>query len=747
MERLAARGHQLQVGAGLEQISEPARSVDDLLEVVEDEKQALTSDVRGKTVLDSKYLRCAPEHELGITDGRERHPEDAVRIVVGAITRCLSSEASLAGAARAGEREQAYVVASEQLDDLSELALPAQEGGRRHGQLRAVERLEAGEVALTKLVDALGFRPPAQVGTPERRDTMTGQDSAFCRYAPSEKLRAMRRLIDRLRVPLVALRGVAASPDLRRIQLAYAGSEVGSWISIIALSVLSFDDGGLTGVGVVLGLRMLPPAIAAPFMGVLADRLPRRRVMIAADLVRVVLIGVAAAVLYADGPLLLVYALVSLVSIASTAFRPAQAAILPSLARTPDELTASNALSSTTESVMSFAGPALGGVLVAATDASTALVITALTFVWSAGLLLGVHEPERTASPRGDEPEASGILGELAVGAQTLVSDRRVGLLVGLIGAQVLVSGAFIVLLTGLVFDVLGAGDQGLGAILSALGIGGVLGAVVALSLVGTRLARSFAVGVVFWGVPIALLAVWQTSTGAFVLVAVIGFANTLVDVAAFTLLQRAVADDVLARVFGILESILYGTTVAGALAAPALVGLFGLNAALVVTGVFLPVLVALAWPLLRNLDVEAPALVERIDLVRGVPFLALLPALTLEHLAGSLEPVHVAAGEAVMQQGESGDRFYVVAEGEVSVTTAGRQIFEGGRGYFFGEIALLRDEPRMATVTARTDLELLALDREEFLGCVTGHTESAQAADAVVAARLGPYRPELLAL
>jgi predicted MFS family arabinose efflux permease len=554
----------------------------------------------------------------------------------------------------------------------------------------------------------------------------------------------MRRLKERLRAPAAALAGVAQSRDLRRIQLAYLGSEVGSWIAMIALSVLSFTEGGLTGVGVVLGLRMLAPMLAAPFMGVLADRLPRKRVMIGADLVRVVLVAASAGVVALGWSVWIVYAISSVVSVAGTAFRPAQAALLPSLARTPDELTASNTVSSTIESVTAFAGPALGGVLVAATNAETAFLVTAATFVWSAALLLGIHEarPETPA----EAPAASGVLAELAVGARTLVSDRRVGLLVGVLGAQVVVSGVFFVLINAIAFDVLDGDEADLGVLLAGLGVGGLVGAAVALSMVGSRLARGLALGVVLWGVPIALLAVWQSYAGVFLLVALIGLANTPVDVAGFTLLQRAVPDDVLARVFGILESVLYAATVVGALLAPLLVAALGLDGALVATGLFLPVLVAVLWPTLRHLDVLAVP-EGRLDLVRGVPFLAPLPPTALEHLAGALVPTTAAAGEAIVTEGEPGDRFYIVEDGQVSVVAGGRTVHEGEPGYYFGEIALLRAEPRMATVTATTDVRLLALERDEFIGAVTGHTESAAAADAVVASRLHASRPALLEL
>jgi MFS family permease len=556
----------------------------------------------------------------------------------------------------------------------------------------------------------------------------------------------MHRLVERVRASGTALRGVAGNRDLRRIQLAYVGSEVGGWVAMIGLSVVAYADAGLTGFGVVFALRMVPPMVGAPFMGVLADRLPRRRVMLASDAVNTTLMLAAAALVFADGPLALILALLSVVSIAGTAFRPAQAALLPQLAKTPEELTAANAVSSTIESVTAFAGPALGGVLVAVTEPGYAFLFTAATFLWSAALVFGVREPARESDADGPVWSPAAIVGELRDGGRALVGDRGVGLLVGLIGAQVVVSGVLLVLLAGLAFEELGTGDAGFGWLLSGLGVGGLLGAVAALGLAGLDLVRSFAVGVALWGVPIALLAAWQSSAGAFVLVAAVGFANTLVDVSAFTLLQRAVPDDVLARVFGILESVMYAATVLGALAAPALVGLIDLDAALIIAGVFLPLLVVLSWPVLRRLDLAPPPTAE-LDLLRGVPFLALLAPVALEHLAGALGRVSVPAGTDVFAQGDAGDRFYVVAEGTVVVRADGEVIHEGGPGYYFGEIALLRDAPRMASVYAESDVQLLSLERDEFLGAVTGHAESVDAADAVIASRLRATRPALAQL
>lgn len=551
----------------------------------------------------------------------------------------------------------------------------------------------------------------------------------------------------RLRDSFGAFGAVARSPGLRRVQLALVGSEIGSWIGTIAVSVISFERGGLTGFGVVFGLRMLAPTIAAPFMGLLGDRLSRKRVMVGADLSRVVLIGVAAVLAYADGSLAAILVLMGLVSVCGTAFRPAQAALLPALARTPDELTANNAVSVTIQSAATFVGPAIGGVLVAATAPGTGFIVSAAAFVWSALLIVGIHEPPREQSSDQGGRGVRNVLSQLGEGARALVGDRMVALLFGLIAAQVVVSGALFVFMAGIAFDVLHGGDRQLGVLLSALGIGGLIGAAGSFGLVGGRLVRSFAIANALWGVPIALLALWQSRVGAFVLIALIGVANTLVDVSSLTLLQRSLPEQVLGRVFGIFESVTYGATVAGALLAPVFVAWLGLNATLIGTGLFLPVLVIAAWPALSRLEVQAGPPAGRLELLRRVPFLAPLPEPALTQLAGALIPVHVAAGEPLVRQGDAGDRFYVVERGEVVADIDGRVIHEDGPGYFFGEIALLRDEPRMATVSARTDVELLALERDEFLATVTGHAESARDAEAVIAGRLRTARPELFQL
>ena len=460
--------------------------------------------------------------------------------------------------------------------------------------------------------------------------------------------------------------------------------------------------------------------------------------MVASDVLRALAMAAAAAAILGGAPAGVIYALAGFVSVVSTAFRPAQAALLPSLARTPEELTASNVASTTIESVGSFAGPALGGLLLAATSAGVVFAATAATFVWSALLVLGVAS-EPPAGARGRGP---GIRAEALAGFRTIAVEARLRLVVALYGAQTLVAGALNVLIVVAALDLLDLGKSGPGFLNSAVGVGGLAGAVVALALVGRRrLATDFGLGLFLWGVPIALIGVWPHEAPALVLLAVLGVGNTLVDVAALTLLQRAAPDEVLARVFGVIESLLVGAVGLGAILAPLLVSLFGIRGALIATGALLPVLTVLSWRRLVRIDSEVTVPVRELGLLRGLPMFAPLSGATLEHLAGSLRGLRVRAGEEIVREGEPGDHFYVIASGEVDVRVGGRPATELGPGDYFGEIALLREVPRTATVVASTDVELFTLDRDEFVAAVTGHPESRDAADAVIGARLGTLR------
>ena len=554
----------------------------------------------------------------------------------------------------------------------------------------------------------------------------------------------MRNLTAQLRESLGALRDVFRNPGLRRLQFAWIGSVTGDWAYAIALGVFAYEAGGATAVGLVALLRFLPSAAVAPFAAVLADRYPRQRVMLAADAIRAFALAGAAAVALADGPAPAVYALAALVAIVSTAFQPAQAALIPTLARDPRELTAANVASSTIESVGSFLGPALGGLLLAVTSPGVVFAATAGAFVWSA---LNVARIPATPPARGDVVEEA-LHREALAGFRAIFAVPSLRLVVGLYSAQTLVAGALNVLVVVAALELLDLGRSGPGLLNSAVGIGGLIGAAITLGLVGLRgLGTAFAFGLVLWGIPLVLFGAWPATGAAVLFLGLLGIGNTLVDVSGLTLLQRTAPPEVLGRVFGVLESLVVGTLGLGAIIAPLLVHLFGVRWALVATGLLLPALALASWARLRAIDERAVVPEHELDRLRSLPLFAPLAPATLEHLAANLVRVPASVGTEITRQGDVGDRFYLVDEGEVQVIADGEVVSTLGPGDYFGEIALLRDVPRTATVTARTDAALLALERDEFVSAVSGHPASLEAADAVVAARLARFRPGLASI
>ena len=128
----------------------------------------------------------------------------------------------------------------------------------------------------------------------------------------------------------------------------------------------------------------------------------------------------------------------------------------------------------------------------------------------------------------------------------------------------------------------------------------------------------------------------------------------------------------------------------------------------------------------------------EGTELLRRIAIFAPMPPSAVEFLARSLVPETALAGTAILSEGESSDRFLVIQSGRVEVTQDGQHLRYEGPGDFFGEIGLLRDVPRTATVTALEDTELLSLAREPFLDAVGGTDEALTAADDIVARRLG---------
>ena len=538
----------------------------------------------------------------------------------------------------------------------------------------------------------------------------------------------MTLFVSRLRQAFSSLRIAVQNADIRRSELAWGASVSAEWAHFVALGVFAYNHGGSAAVGVAGLARLLPAAAIAPFAASLGDRFRRERFLLG-----IVLVGAAALLLSAVGAVLddrvIVFAAASVVGISSTLFRPALISLLPSLARTARELIAANGATSTIESLGTLLGPLAAGVLVAFADVGTVFAASAVALLVSAALLARVSAPGQVAVPG----RAAKV--EVWQGFREIGEVPRARLLVGLIASQTFVRGCLNVLIVVIAYQVLDRGATGVGYLTAAIGAGGLIGALAAVSLRGERLVPPFAGALVCWGVPIMLIAPLPFPVTVIGLLGIIGAANSVLDVSGFTLLQRTVPDEVLTRVLGVTWGLAMGATAIGSFVAPAVLDLIGLKPAFIVVGAILPALVLLTYRRLSEIDsMVAPA--SQLALIESVAVFAPLSLVAKERIASHLVPVDVAAGDVVIRLGDVGDRFYVVGSGELTIDAGTRRV-SAGPGDSFGEIALLRDVPRTATVRADTDAQLFALERDDFLAVVTGNTLARSEADAVAAARL----------
>jgi MFS family permease len=312
-----------------------------------------------------------------------------------------------------------------------------------------------------------------------------------------------------------------------------------------------------------------------------------------------------------------------------------------------------------------------------------------------------------------------------------------VRLLVGLFGAQAFVRGALGVFLVVVAIDLLGIGESGVGVLTAAFGVGGILGALAGITLVGRgRLGRPFQLALAGWGIPLVVLGVFPESGIALVCLALSGLANSLLDVSGFTSMQEHSDERMVGRIFGLFELVIIVAVAAGALVAPLALDVLGSRGALIAAGGLLAVLAALAHRALGRIDEGMDVRAAELDLLGRTSIFAPLPYAALRRLAASLGERHADAGEVLVRQGDAGDVVYVIAEGRVSVDQNGHRLRELGADDVFGELALILDVPRTATVTATEAVVLRTLAREPFLAAVTGNQLSEEALRRLVAAR-----------
>ena len=587
----------------------------------------------------------------------------------------------------------------------------------------------------------------------------------------------MSRVADALRETGASLRTVFRNASLRRVNLAFAGSAIGDWAYATGIVVWAYSIGGVTAVGVWGTVRLILMAVVTPFASIVVDRLPRKIVMVSTDLIRAVLVFAVAGLIAAHAPPIIVFVLATLTSLVAAPFRPAVAALLPSLVDTPDELTAANGTTSTIESLAFFVGPALGGILLTSASIPVVVVFDGLTFLWSAALVsrivvnrkavdlrddtaVTVGEPVAARSEAGDvntstgattdagggpiaeqvEETAEGFLAASMAGFRTIWAHPDLRLITGVYCAQTVVAGASIVFGVEMATQMTPFGSTGVGYLDSMLGVGAIIGGLVAIGRASARrLATDFGWGVVFWALPLLLAAAWPHAGAAFAAVFIIGFANPIVDVNASTILQRLADDSVMGRVFGALETGLIAAMAFGSIVFPILNQWLGLRWALTILAIGVTATVLPSFGRLRRLD-SVLGEPDGLPVLRSLPLFSPLDAKSLEDIARKLGRVEVKGGTQVITEGDSGDRFYIVESGRTTATHGGEVLSSQGPGDPFGEIALLRDVPRTATVTADEDTVLYYLERDDFLAAVSGDNEVANRADDLVSRRIPTY-------
>ena len=535
----------------------------------------------------------------------------------------------------------------------------------------------------------------------------------------------------------VTFRALGSKTGLRRALAAFLIFTVVHWSVWIAVILWAFGKGGAQLAAIASIAQLIPAAFLAPMLASLGDRMPRNHALVLVYSLVGLGCSVVLATLFFDAPVWGVLVAAALLMTCLSAVRPIHFAVLPQLSASPDELVSSNALSAAGDELSEFIGPVVAGFLAVIAGAWLTLGLGMVVVLLSA--LLCVRLQAGGSSEPDDEPEGWTAALE---GLSALRGDWAALALLLVLTLDFALAGGLDVLGVAFSEDVLGRGESGAGLVIGAMGIGGFFGAIGAATLSRRpRLALTVVGGAVVSGLAFASIALLVALGPVMIMLAIVGAGGAITIVAGRTLLQRATDDRVLARVFAVQESTTLLGTAVGALMAPLCLSWFSSSRAFIPFGIVVIVLGGGSLLLIGRLDDRAKLYTSEVELLRGIPFLGVLPQYDLERLAARAVWRDIAAGEAVITQGEEGREFYVLGSGELAVTIDGEPRPTLYAGEYFGEIALLHNVPRTATVAAITPARVLEIHAADFLAAVTGSEDGHALARETAAAHVARDR------
>jgi hypothetical protein len=496
----------------------------------------------------------------------------------------------------------------------------------------------------------------------------------------------------------------------------------------------AYGQGGAALAGLVSVAQLMPAAVVAPMFGSMGDRLPRGTALFIAYAAEALVLGILAMLLLLAAPVAAVVVAAAAVTIAISVARPIHHAALPQLATTPPALVSANAATGVADGIGIFAGPACAGIIVQGVGTWLVAGLSGAAMLGAAALTLRLRLPVSS-----DVAQGGSVLREAVAGVRTVASDRPVLALLCVVGISFLVTGALEVLGVSFSHVVLERGDAAAGLLVGATGIGALVGAAAGTGLAFRKqLAGPLIVGLLAAGLPLLVMAAAERLPLAVALLALCGLGQAFSSVAGRTLLQRSTDGRVLARVFAVQEGVLLIGLASGAALAPVLINGVGAAPAYAPLGAGVIVIALATWSAVRRLDRRAVFRPDVLVVIRRVAFLAAMSPPALDRLAQAAQWMDAASGDVVIRQGDRGDAFFVVDHGALSVAVDGvAREQQLGQGDGFGEIALLRDVPRTATVTALQPSRLLRIEREHFLAAVTGSPDGTLIAEQVAAAHL----------